>query len=148
MSEFRRNAFSKKVGKAEVIAFLLYVTGLIVIINFHELWFDEAQAWQIAKTASLKKILFEVPHYEGHPQLWHLLLSIFAKNGFPYEATMRTITVTIASSASAILIFKSPFPKIIRCILTVSKIWKSGKETTMPWMEMISDKCGDFSIFY
>ena len=120
MSEFKKNALSVKVGKAEIIAFLIYVVGLIAIISFHELWFDEAQAWQIAKTASLKKILFEVPHYEGHPQLWHLLLAIFAKNGFPYELTMRAVNITIASSAMALFIFKSPFPKIFRCTVPFS----------------------------
>ena len=83
MSEFKKNALSVKCGKAEMIALIIYIAGLIFISCFHELWFDEAQAWDIAKTASYHKILFEVPHYEGHPQLWHLLLSVFAKTALP-----------------------------------------------------------------
>ena len=68
---------SKKVGKAEYITMFLYVILLCIVECFHESWFDEVQAWQIARSASLKEILFEVPHYEGHPQLWHLLLYPF-----------------------------------------------------------------------
>ena len=62
-------------------------------------------------------ILFNIPHYEGHPQLWHLLLAIFAKNNFPYEITIKTINIIFSSSAMALLLFKSPFPKIVRCFL-------------------------------
>ena len=37
--------------------------------GIHEPWFDEAQAWVIARDNSLKDILFFIPHYEGHPPL-------------------------------------------------------------------------------
>lgn len=117
MSEFKKSALSTKYGKAEIAALILYIIGTVVIACFHELWFDEAQAWDIARTASYHKILFEVPHYEGHPQLWHLLLSVFAKNGAPFKLTIQAVNITISTAAMAVLLFKSPFPKIIRCLL-------------------------------
>ena len=115
MDKFKEQAFSRKTGKAEWAALILYTIGIIVIGLFHEVWFDEAQAWQIARCASLKKILFEVPHYEGHPPLWHLILAIFAKNGAPYKFTLKALNTAISASAIGVLLFRSPFPKIIRC---------------------------------
>jgi len=109
--------WSKKRGKAEWIALLLYMLGISVVTAFHEPWFDEAQAWDIAKSASYQRILFEIPHYEGHPPLWHLLLSIFAKTGCPYEFSIKLVNVGFCTLAMALLILKSPFPKGVRCLL-------------------------------
>ncbi len=103
--------------KAECIAFTAYVIGLIVIVLFHEEWFDEAQAWEIARCASLKDILFKIPHYEGHPPLWHLLLVPFAKTGMPFKFSLHFLAILFSTSAMGLLIFKSPFPRIIRCLL-------------------------------
>lgn len=109
-----------KRGKAEIIALLLYVVGVSVISYFHEPWFDEAQAWQIARCASIKDILFKIPHYEGHPQLWHLVLAPFAKLGAPYEFTLSAINIAFCTAAVALILFKSPFPKIVRCLIPFS----------------------------
>ena len=57
-----------------IVVTVVVSIAVIVGMSFHEPWFDEAQAWQIARSASLREILFEIPHYEGHPQLWHLIL--------------------------------------------------------------------------
>ena len=72
--------FSKKVedisGKVpELIACIVYAVGHLLMGLVHEPWYDEAVAWQIARSASVKDILFEIPHYEGHPPLWHLILA-------------------------------------------------------------------------
>ena len=109
--------FTRKVGNAEQISLAIYMGLLALILYFHEPWFDEAQAWQIARTAPLHDILFVVPHYEGHPPVWHLLLAVFAKNGFPFELTLKTINWLFCSASMAVLLFRSPFPKAIRCLL-------------------------------
>lgn len=111
---------SMKRGKAEIIALILYVIGVSVISYFHEPWFDEAQAWQIARCASIKDILFQIPHYEGHPPLWHLVLAPFAKFGAPYEFTLSAINIAFCTVAVALILFKSPFPKIVRCLIPFS----------------------------
>lgn len=51
---------------------LIYCALHLALTVFHEPWYDEAEAWQIARCASIKDILFTIPHYEGHPPLWHL----------------------------------------------------------------------------
>lgn len=84
---------------------------------FHEPWSDEAVAWQIAKCASVKDIIFTLPHYEGHPPLWHLILLPFAKLGCPYEFSLSLVSCVFSGLAMALLIFKSPFPRIIRLLL-------------------------------
>ena len=88
-----------------------------MISAFHEPWFDEAQAWQIAKCASLREILFEIPHYEGHPPLWHLLLAIPAKLGVPFEIGLKTIGFLISAASAALLLFRSRLPRPLRLAL-------------------------------
>ncbi len=104
-------------GAAEWIVLLLYIAGVIAVSCFHEPWFDEAQAWQIARCSSWYELLFVMPHYEGHPQLWHLMLAPFAKLGAPFEPTLAAINLTLCAAAVALLLWKSPFPKVVRCIL-------------------------------
>lgn len=110
-------AFSKEHGKCDVITLIIYLLGVCTVSFFHEPWFDEAQAWAIARSGSLKEILFEIPHYEGHPPLWHLILVPFAKLGAPYELSLAVVNIFFMTLAVAVLLFKSPFPKLIRCLL-------------------------------
>lgn len=115
--KFKSWAFSKEHGKCDVITLIIYLLGVCTISFFHEPWFDEAQAWAIARSGSLKEILFEIPHYEGHPPLWDLILLPFAKLGAPYELSLAIVNIFFMTLAVAVLLFKSPFPKLIRCLL-------------------------------
>ena len=117
LQKFRQACLSKKHGKAEIITFLVYCTGLWVIEYFHEPWFDEVQAWQIARCASLREIFFEVQHYEGHPPLWHLLLVPFAKSGASLELSLFSVNFVFCAATVSLLLWRSPFPKILRCYL-------------------------------
>lgn len=115
--KFKSWAFSKEHGKCDVITLIIYLLGVCTISFFHEPWFDEAQAWAIARSGTIKEILFEIPHYEGHPPLWHLILVPFAKLGAPYELSLAVVNIFFITLAVAVLLFKSPFPKLIRCLL-------------------------------
>jgi len=42
----------------------------------HELWYDEMQAWLIARDTHSLPGLFQALRYEGHPALWYLVLFI------------------------------------------------------------------------
>lgn len=97
----------------EWILFGIYAFLLILVSCFHEPWHDEAEAWQMSK-ASIKDILFYIPHYEGHPALWYLILSIPSKLGVPYEIGLKTIACGAALVYGWLMLFKSPFPKILR----------------------------------
>ncbi|MBR5320775.1 MAG: hypothetical protein IKU41_02925 [Clostridia bacterium] len=101
----------------EVFATITYAVSHLVMAIFHEPWFDESVAWQIARCASISEILFVRPHYEGHPPLWHLILMPFAKLGAPYELSLTVISLIFAGAAVGLIIWKSPFPRIIRLLL-------------------------------
>lgn len=101
----------------ELIANIAYIVGHLLMSIVHEPWYDEAIAWQIAKCASIKDILFEIPHYEGHPSLWHLILVPFAKSGMPYELSLSLVSLFFSAIAISLIIWKSPFPRIVRLLL-------------------------------
>ena len=95
----------------------LYMGLLVIIMCFHEPWLDEAQAWQIARCISLKDLFTTRTHYEGHPPLWHLILMPFAKLGMPYEFSLKGVSFVISSISMGLIIFRAPFPKIVRYLL-------------------------------
>jgi len=105
-----------KTHSIELAAFILYVFLLITIGIYHEPWFDEFQAWGISKD-SIFNILFVIPHYEGHPPLWHLILKCFSVFNVPAEIGLRIPNIIFISAAMWLLIFKAPFKRIYRVIL-------------------------------
>ena len=98
----------------EWLIFMAYAVLLIVISYFHEPWYDEAEAWQMARGASIHDLLFYIPHYEGHPSLWYLILAVPAKLGVPYELGLKSIACFFAILYGWLLVFCSPFPKVIK----------------------------------
>ncbi len=108
---------SRPAGQTELAVLAFYIVLTSCIAFFHEPWFDEAESWQIAKCASYFDIFFKVPHYEGHPATWYLILSVFAKTGCSYEISLKIVSVLIASVSAAFLIYKSPFLRLIRLAL-------------------------------
>lgn len=101
----------------EATVFVLFLVLFGIISAYHEPWYDEAEAWQIARCANLHDILFYLPHYEGHPPLWHLLLAIPAKLGVPYEWGLKTTAGIFTVASVGLILFRSPFPRIVRVLL-------------------------------
>lgn len=113
------NNMTEKINskKPEIVIFILYTILHFVICAFHEPWYDEAVAWMIAKYSSVMNIMFEIPHYEGHPQLWFFVLMPFARLGIPYELSLNIVGYIFAGLSVYIILFKSPFPKLVRWLL-------------------------------
>ncbi len=107
----------KKKISAEWIAFLLFIVLYVVVSIFHEPMYDEAQAWMIARDASWWELVFEIPHYEGHPPFWHMILALFAKSGVPFEIGLRIPGALFCIGTIWLIVFKSPFPRMVRCML-------------------------------
>ncbi len=107
---------TKKNNLAEIVCFILFCISTIFVTIFHEPWLDELQAWAISKD-SIANILFLCPHYEVHPPLWHLILKIFSSLKFNCELGIRIPNLLFMFAAIWLLIFKSPFPKIIKLSL-------------------------------
>ena len=82
----------------------------------HEPWWDEAQAWLIARDAPpIDLFLHHVP-YEGHPPLWYLLLMIPAKLGTPYAA-LKVVAALIGAAGVYVLLFRvTALPLVIRLL--------------------------------
>ncbi len=109
-----------KQHRPECICFAFFVLLACVGFCTHEMWYDEAQAWQIARTAPLKDILFLIPHSEGHPPFWHLLLAIPAKLGVPWRWGISCVGLLFMLASGFLIFFKAPFPRWIRCLLPFS----------------------------
>jgi hypothetical protein len=82
-------------------------------IPFHEPWTDEAQAWQLARSLSLRSLFQTHIHYEATPGLWHFLLWILIRARVSYTG-MHWICGAIAVVSAGLLVFKSPFPRYLK----------------------------------
>ena len=96
------------------IVFIAYVTVTVTVSCFHEPWFDEAQAWLIARDCSWKELLTVRTHYEGHPPLWWMLLAIPAKLGMPYEIGLKSLNLMCAALMIWLLEFKTKLPELLK----------------------------------
>lgn len=108
---------ARKCGTLEFAVLCFYIVALSAMMCFHEPWYDEAQAWLIARDGSWSEILFEIPHYEGHPPLWYVVLAVFAKVGADFDLTLKLLTLALNTVAVALLLFKLPFPRTVRLLL-------------------------------
>ncbi len=106
-----------KQHKTECACLVLFVTLALMGFSFHEMTYDEAQAWQIAKTASWKDIVSLIPIYEGHPPFWHLLLAVPSKLGLSWQVIYPLVGLLCMVTSAILILFKSPFPKWVRCLL-------------------------------
>ena len=102
-------------GVPEWLALGLYGVVVAAAIHFHEPWADEAQAWQIARSLSLRQ-MFGILRYEGSPGLWHLLLWCLNRLHVSYSG-MRWSSGAIALAGIAILLLCSPFPRWLKLLL-------------------------------
>lgn len=110
MEFFRKRQFLSM----ETLVLAVYLCLLATIMTFHEPWFDEAQAWLIARDAGIVELLKTVTHYEGHPPFWFLYLMPLAKSGVPFEFGIKLVNFILMGSAMTLIIFKAPFNRPIR----------------------------------
>ncbi len=115
-------AFARKAetlpGKVpEIFVLLVYTAAHLGMAVVHEPFFDEAEAWQIARSVTLKTLFLETTHYEGHPPLWHLILMPFAKAGAPYELSLTLVSLTFMGTAVFLILWYAPFPRLVRLLL-------------------------------
>lgn len=103
------------------LAFIAVISALVIVgLYFHEPWFDEAQAYLIARDASWHDILFFWTHYEGHPPLWHIMLKFAIILGLPYELALKSVNFIFFEAVLFIIEFRSPFSRITKTIIPLS----------------------------
>lgn len=93
-----------------------YAAIVAVAIAHHEPWADEAQAWQLARSLSLGDLFRHYVRYEASPGLWHFMLWILVRMHVSYSG-LHWICGAIAVGATALFVFKSPFPRYLKLTL-------------------------------
>ena len=68
-----------------VVTLVLFAAMLAIVGPRHEPWFDEGQAWLLARDATLWDLLAHRVRYEGTPGLWHAILWLFSHAGMPFR---------------------------------------------------------------
>ncbi len=112
-----QKAFDKRLI-IETILFIIYaVLTLIGALN-HELWIDEAQAWNIARDNDFMGII-NAMSYEGHPPLWHFILHIFALMGFGWRI-VPIISWAFNVITVALIIYKFKFNTLLKAAIIFS----------------------------
>jgi hypothetical protein len=98
---------------AKCVALGLYAAWVIWIGLHHEGWFDEMQAWLLARDNGLGALLGHYVRYEGTPGLWHLMLWVAIRAGLPFAAIW-TISAACAIGGAAVIVWRAPFPLPLR----------------------------------
>lgn len=110
-----------KIKKNRIICLIIFaVYAILTLIGAanHELWFDEAQAWTIARDNDIAGIFHQLG-YEGHPPLWYLILYVPSHLGMSCSV-IPYISWFITAIAGAIIMFKAPFHIVTRTAVLFS----------------------------
>ncbi len=108
----------KKNKIIKILSLAAYSLFILALVLNHEYWFDEAQAWNIARDNDIIGI-FGMIKYEGHPPLWHLLLKLFITAGCSYTA-LGLVSWGISVLTAAIVIFGLPCKPYLKAALLLS----------------------------
>ena len=105
---------------ADGFVFGLWLVLAGIVLQHHEPWADEAQAWLQARDLDLKTLWLHELRYEGTPGLWHTILWI-AQHWFhaPYSA-LGVIGMLCAAAGVAFILWKCPFPRPLSYLLVFS----------------------------
>jgi hypothetical protein len=107
----------------QVLALACYAAWVIWVGFHHEAWFDEMQAWLLARDNTLATLIGTYARYEGTPGLWHAVLWVATRAGLPFGAIW-VLSVGFAIVAAAIVLWRAPFPLPLRVGLLVT--WYFG----------------------
>lgn len=108
----------KKENVFKLLALTGYSSLLLVLVLNHEYWFDEAQAWNIARDNDIAGI-FGMMKYEGHPPLWHLTLKLFTSLGCSWRA-LGLVSWGIMTVTAAVILFFLPIKPYLQAALLLS----------------------------
>jgi hypothetical protein len=82
-------------------------------IFHHAMWFDEVQAWNIARASHSLPDLLSNLRYEGHPTAWYLPLFALTRLTADPRA-MQLLEWAIVTATYAIVLFRAPFRLALR----------------------------------
>ncbi|MCA8997655.1 MAG: hypothetical protein KDA80_11735, partial [Planctomycetaceae bacterium] len=94
--------------KFDLLAALAYFLFGAVVVQFHEPWRDELQAWLLARDSPNLLMLISNLRYEGHPALWHLCLMGLSRIS-PDPLMMQYFHLLIATATVGLVLAWAPF---------------------------------------
>jgi len=100
----------------EWTAVSLFAAVVAFAIPYHESWIDEAQAWQLARSLSLRELFQTYIRYEATPGLWYFFLWILNRAHVGYTG-LHWFCGAIAVVSTSLLVFLSPFPRYLKLTL-------------------------------
>ena len=101
------------------ICILIWAFITLVRVIFHQPWFDESNAWEIARNMHFGN-MFESVKYEGHFFVWYLLLMPFAKLNFGYPYSMTLLNWGFCFASILVLWQFAPFNNLTKALITFS----------------------------
>lgn len=101
-----------------ICLFAVYAVLTLIGAFSHEIWYDEAQAWNIARDNDIAGIIEQI-QFEGHPPLWFVLLHIFAASGCPVQV-MPFISWTVSAVTMALFLWKAPLSPVFKGLVLFS----------------------------
>ena len=104
------------VRRPEFWAALVYAVLVLVAASRHEPWADEAQAWLLARDASLVDLWSRLLRLEGSPGLWHSILHFLIRAGMPYDG-LNYVSAMLGLAATVVILGYAPFPLAFRILL-------------------------------
>ena len=108
-------------NKNERIILIFAIIFNLICVFFHECWRDEAQAWLIARDASIFDY-GDIITYEGHPFLWFLILFPFARLGFPFF-TIKIISFIVMTITAYVILFMTELPFPVKSLFVLSPFY-------------------------
>ena len=106
--------YARRMEKVAVaLTLAIYASLLVALIPRHEPWADEAQAWELASSLSLRHLFGTYIHYEATPGLWHALLWLLSRAQVTYSG-LHWIVGIFAFASMAVLTAAAPFPLLMR----------------------------------
>lgn len=97
----------------------VFTSWVLLVGSHHEPWFDEAQAWLLARDNDLWPLLAERVRYEGTPGLWHAILWLAIRLGLPYSHLF-LLPAGFAVAGAAVTLWRAPFPPALRLAILAS----------------------------
>jgi len=89
------------------------LTGALLI--HHEPWRDEADAWLMARDATVGEVL-RIAGHSGTPGLWYFLQMPFAKAGAGY-ATQGLLNLALMAGAALLFLTRAPVPLVAKVLV-------------------------------
>ncbi len=109
--------FSKKYINI-LFPIFFFLVSFFGVIN-HEIWRDEWEIWLMARESKDLINFFEISKYQGHPQLWGLLLFSFHSLNLEYQH-MQILSISLATAYSFLIFSKSPFNIILKILIILN----------------------------